>query len=77
MTKSARGPDVIFTDSPSMNSTCARVGAWPPVPVWRMRSTSGCESGTGLAPAPTNPVTPGVFFTTVHASSFRSMLTST
>ena len=27
-----------------------------------MRSTSGCESGTGFAPAPTNPVTPGVPF---------------
>ena len=32
---------------------------------------------TGFAPAPTNPVTPGVPFTTVHASSLRSMLTST
>ena len=75
--KSASGPDVIFTDSPSGNSTCARVGAPPPVPVWRIRSTSGCESGTGFEPAPTKPVTPGVFFTTVHASSFRSMFTST
>jgi hypothetical protein len=42
-----------------------------------MRSTSDCASGTGLAPAPTKPVTPGVFFTTDQASSFRSMFTST
>ena len=49
----------------------------PGWPVWRMRSTSPCESGTGFAPAPTKPVTPGVFFTTVQASSFRSMFTST
>ena len=46
-------------------------------PVFRMRSTSGWESGTGFEPAPTNPVTPGVFFTTVQASSFRSMFTRT
>ena len=32
---------------------------------------------TGVLPAPTNPVTPGVFLTTDHASSFRSMFTST
>jgi hypothetical protein len=42
-----------------------------------MRSTSFCASGTGFAPAPTKPVTPGVFFTTVHASSVMSMFTST
>jgi hypothetical protein len=42
-----------------------------------MRSTSGCERGTGFVPEPTNPVTPGVFFTTVQASSDMSMLTST
>src|SRR5439155_849154 len=35
------------------------------------------ERGTGVAPAPTKPVTPGVFFTTVQASSLRSMFTST
>jgi hypothetical protein len=75
--KSASGPDVILTDSPSWNSTWARVCSAVPAPVWRMRSTSGCESGTGVAPAPTKPVTPGVFFTTVQASSLRSMFTST
>jgi hypothetical protein len=45
--------------------------------VCRIRSTSGWDSGTGLLPEPTNPVTPGVFFTTVQASSDISMLTST
>ena len=49
----------------------------PEVPVCRIRSTSVCASGTGFAPAPTKPVTPGVFFTTVHASSVISMLTRT
>jgi hypothetical protein len=49
----------------------------PAVAVWRMRSTSGWESGTGFVPEPTNPVTPGVFFTTVQASSDMSMLTRT
>ena len=52
---------------------CAPAGA----PWWRMRSTSGCESGTGFAPAPTKPVTPGVPLTTVHASSVMSMFTRT
>src|SRR5262249_35718840 len=75
--KSASGPEVILTDSPSWNSTCERCATAAPAPVWRMRSTSGCESGTGVAPAPTKPVTPGVFFTTVQASSLRSMFTST
>src|SRR6186997_2415030 len=42
-----------------------------------MRSTSGCESGTGLVPAPTKPVTPGVPLTTVPASSDMFMLTRT
>ena len=36
-----------------------------------------CESGTGFVPEPTKPVTPGVFLTTVHASSVMSMLTRT
>ena len=56
-----------MTDSPRLNSTCGRARpppSVPGVPVWRIRSTSGCESGTGFAPAPTKPVTPGVFFTT-------------
>jgi len=75
--KSASGPEVILTDSPSWNSTCDRTWTAVAAPVWRIRSTSGCESGTGVAPAPTKPVTPGVFFTTVHASSLRSMFTST
>src|SRR5207237_6391638 len=56
--KSASGPEVILTDSPSWNSTCERVCSAVAAPVWRIRSTSGCESGTGVAPAPTKPVTP-------------------
>src|SRR6185295_8367102 len=77
--KSESGPDVTLTDSPRENSTCARGAAAPPgpPPAWRIRSTSACESGEGFAPAPTNAVTPGVPLTTVQASSFRSMLTST
>ena len=35
----------------------------------RIWSTSSLLSGVGLAPAPTNPVTFGVFFTTCHAWS--------
>ena len=66
-----------FTDSPSVNCTCVRGRSPSAVPVCRIRSTSLCASGTGFAPAPTKPVTPGVFFTTDHASSFRSMFTST
>ena len=42
-----------------------------------MRSTSGCDSGTGFVPAPTKPVTPGVPLTTVHASSDMFMFTRT
>src|SRR5207249_4840238 len=75
--KSESGPDVTFTDSPSENCTCVRGRSPSAVPVCRIRSTSVCASGTGFAPAPTKPVTPGVFFTTDQASSFRSMLTST
>src|SRR4029079_16331725 len=75
--KSDSGPEVTFTDSPSEYSTCVRGRSPVAAPVWRIRSTSGCDSGTGFEPAPTNPVTPGLFFTTVQASSFRSMFTST
>src|SRR4029079_5891877 len=75
--KSESGPLVTLTDSPSWYSTCARGRSAVVAPVLRMRSTSPWESGTGFEPAPTNPVTPGVFFTTVQASSFRSMLTRT
>ena len=75
--KSESGPEVTLTDSPSENSTVVRGRSPVAAPVCRMRSTSGCESGTGFEPAPTKPVTPGVFFTTDQASSFRSMFTST
>ena len=76
--KSDSGPEVTFTDSPSENSTCARVAGAPAAPpAWRILSTSAVESGEGFAPAPTKAVTPGVPLTTVHASSFRSMLTRT
>src|SRR5262249_13006333 len=75
--KSESGPEVTFTDSPSENSTWVRRRSPVAAPVCRIRSASPCGSGTGLEPAPTKPVTPGVFFTTVQASSFRSMFTST
>ena len=59
--KSESGPLVTLTDSPSEYSIVARARSPPAeVPVLRIRSTSGCESGTGFEPAPTNPVTPGV-----------------
>jgi hypothetical protein len=75
--KSDSGPEVTLTCSPRMNSTSVRARSAVDVPVCRIRSTSACESGIGLLPAPTNPVTPGVFLTTVHASSFRFMFTRT
>ena len=75
--KSESDPDVILTVSPRPNSTAVRGRSAAALAVWRMRSTSGCESGTGFVPEPTKPVTPGVFFTTVQASSLRSMFTST
>jgi hypothetical protein len=75
--KSESGPEVTFTDSPSSKSASARGRSAPAVTVWRMRSTSVWESGTGFVPEPTKPVTPGVFFTTVQASSDMSMFTST
>ena len=57
--KSESGPDVTLTDSPSWNSTCVRGRSPTAAPVCRIRSTSPCDSGTGFAPAPTKPVTPG------------------
>ena len=47
-----------------------------PTPVPRMSSTSRRESGVGLAPLPTKPVTPGVLRTTYQASSSSPMRTS-
>ena len=45
-------------------------GAKPTPLTWcRIWSTSSRVSGVGLAPAPTKPVTFGVFFTTCHALS--------
>jgi transcription termination/antitermination protein NusG len=75
--KVTSGPLVTLTDSPSENSTWARGRSAVAAPVLRILSTSPCPSGTGFEPAPTKPVTPGVFLTTIQASSFRSMLTST
>ena len=42
---------------------------------WQL--VKGTPGVTGFVPEPTNPVTPGVFFTTVQASSDMSMLTRT
>src|SRR3954451_8158994 len=75
--KSESGPLVTLTDSPSENATWARGRSAVAAPVLRIRSTSPCVSGPGFEPAPTNPVTPGVFFTTVQASSLMSMFTRT
>src|SRR5205823_784453 len=53
--KSDSGPDVTFTDSPSEYSIVVRARSPPAAaPVFRMRSTSGCDGGTGFEPAPTN-----------------------
>ena len=46
--KSDSGPEVTFTDSPSENSTCVRARSPIAAPVWRIRSTSACDSGTGV-----------------------------
>jgi hypothetical protein len=49
--KSDSGPEVTFTDSPRVNSTCERRAApAAAAPVCRIRSTSPCASGTGFAP---------------------------
>ena len=72
--KSDSGPDTTLTDSPIEN--CARVRGRSAVSRLSSRSTSGWVSGTGFWDAPTNPVTPGVFFTSPHESSVRFMFTS-
>src|SRR5438477_115781 len=71
--KSESGPDVTLTVSPSEYSTVVRGRSAVATPVCRIRSTSPCDSGTGLAPAPTKPVTPGVFLTTGHAHDDRAL----
>ena len=69
------GPEMTLTDSPIEN--WARLGARTATSRCSSRSTSPWVSGIGSLEAPTNPVTPGVPFTSDHESSLRSMLTST
>src|SRR3954451_15052339 len=73
--KSESGPEITLTDSPMEN--WAFVATFCATSRCSRRSTSGWVSGTGSLEAPTNPVTPGVPFTSCHESSLRSMLTST
>jgi hypothetical protein len=70
----ANGPEVTVTDSPTCHST--RGLSFSTGLVSRILATSFSDSGVGLAPEPTNPVTPGVFRTTYQESSSRYMRTS-
>src|SRR5690349_3447170 len=78
--KSANGPATTRTCSPVSNSSRGRAffcatSAPSTFPTPRMSSTSRRDSGVGLAPLPTNPVTPGVLRTTYHESSSSSWRT--
>ena len=76
--KSDSGPAMTLTLSPTVKSARTFGRSW--VATFSSRSTSPCVSGTGSfsrPPPPTNPVTPGVFFTSQRASGVMSMLTST
>ncbi len=72
--KSDSGPETTLTDSPIEN--WARVRGRSAASRCSSRSTSPCDSGTGLFEAPTKPVTPGVFLTSCQESSVRFMFTS-
>jgi hypothetical protein len=54
----ANGPEVTVTDSPTCHSTCGL--SFSTGLVSRILATSFSDSGVGLAPEPTKPVTPGV-----------------
>ena len=67
--KSAKGPEMIRTVSPSSNSS-RTWGFSASSFTARIFSTSRRDSGVGLVPVPddTNPVTPGVLRTTYQES---------
>src|SRR5918994_150638 len=78
--KSANGPSLTRTVSPTSYSRrglgrCAPRSSGPP-PEMRNAPTSRRGSGDGLAPRPTNPVTPGVLRMTNHAWSSSCERTS-
>ena len=76
--KSANGPAMIRTVSPSSHSSRYSGFFWASGLTARIFSTSREESGVGLVPVPldTNPVTPGVFRTTYQESLSYTILTS-
>ena len=63
-----------MTDSPTCHSTWGL--SFSTGLVSRILATSFSDSGVGLAPEPTKPVTPGVLRTTYQESSSRYMRTS-
>ena len=66
---------MIFTGSPFSN-TCFGFGfSFAVTTCSRIWLTSSAESGVGVFPMPTKPVTFGVFFTTCQVSSFISIST--
>ena len=77
--KSAKGPSLTRTVSSTSYSRRGRLrlvaDSTPSTLTWRMLSTSRRESGVGLVPGPTNPVTPGVLRMAPHVSSSRSQRT--
>src|SRR5207249_3840511 len=75
--KFTNGPSMTRTLSPRWNTDFG-LGFSAPASICRMMSsTCSCESGTGLEPEPTNPVTLGVERTRCHVSSVSSISTST
>ena len=73
--KLVNGPSLIRTWSPFSNVYFGFGFSAASVTWLRIWSTSSRESGVGLAPAPTKPVTFGVFFTTCHAWSVMCIST--
>ncbi len=67
--KLVNGPSLIRTCSPFSNMYFGFGFSAAVFTCVRICSTSSLLSGVGFAPAPTNPVTFGVFFTTCHAWS--------
>ena len=75
--KSAKGPDVIRTTSPSSKPR-RTAGLCSSFLTTRIFSISRRDSGVGFCPVPadTNPVTPGVLRTTYQESLSYSIFTS-
>jgi len=67
--KLVNGPSLIRTCSPFSNMYFGFGFSAAVFTCVRICSTSSLLSGVGFAPAPTNPVTFGVFLTTCHAWS--------